>query len=48
MLKRSKYSFAMENAHKNVKETASYRTKSNNEYGVELVLKKLIEAKQNV
>jgi Cof subfamily protein (haloacid dehalogenase superfamily) len=48
MLKRSKYSFAMDNAHKNVKETASYRTKSNNEYGVELILEKLIKAKQNV
>lgn len=48
MLKRSKYSFAMENAHKNVKETASYRTKSNNEFGVELVLRKLIEAKRTM
>lgn len=48
MLKRSKYSFAMENAHIQVKETANYRAKSNNEYGVELVLRKLIEAKQNI
>ena len=48
MLKRSKYSFAMENAHKNVKEAASFRTKSNNEYGVELVLRKLIEAKRTM
>ena len=46
MLLRSKYSFAMENAHPRVKEIAQYRAKSNNEYGVELVLKTLIESKQ--
>lgn len=43
MLKKAKYSFAMENAHKDVKEIANYKTLSNNNLGVELVIKKLIE-----
>ncbi|MCF7561736.1 Cof-type HAD-IIB family hydrolase [Sabulilitoribacter multivorans] len=47
MLKRASYSFAMENAHKNVKEVANYTTKSNDDFGVEFILKKLIESKVN-
>jgi len=34
------------NAHPNVKETANYQTKSNNEFGVEVVLEQLLEAKK--
>lgn len=48
MLNQSKFSFAMENANSNIKKIASYQTKSNNHYGVELILKKLIEAKKGV
>ena len=47
MLKQASYSFAMENAHPNVKEIANFKTKSNDDYGVEFVLEKLIEAKKN-
>jgi Cof subfamily protein (haloacid dehalogenase superfamily) len=46
MLKQSKFSFAMENANSNIKNIASHETKSNNHYGVELILEKLIEAKK--
>lgn len=45
MLERSKLSFAMENAHPNVKKVAKYTTKSNIEEGVELILKQLITAR---
>ena len=45
MLKKSTYSFAMENAHENVKEIANYKTKSNNDFGVEYILEKLINSK---
>ncbi|WP_298472394.1 HAD family hydrolase [uncultured Maribacter sp.] len=44
MLAMSKYSFAMANAHKNVKETANYRTESNDNFGVERILEKLIRS----
>ncbi len=46
MLQQATYSFAMENAHENVKSTANFMTKSNNNYGVELMLEKLIAAKK--
>lgn len=46
MLKLASYSFAMENAHPNVKEIANFKTKSNNDFGVELILKKLIASKK--
>ena len=36
------YSFAMANAHPNVKNTANYQTKSNDAFGVENVLQQLI------
>ncbi|MDY7396918.1 HAD family hydrolase [Aureibaculum sp. 2210JD6-5] len=45
MLAMADFSFAMENAHPNVKKTANYATKTNNEHGVEMVLEKLLEAK---
>lgn len=48
MLKQSTYSFAMENAHQNVKDIANFNTKSNDEFGVELILEKLLEAKRSL
>ena len=48
MLKRASFSFAMENAHQNVKDTANYKTKSNDEFGVEVILKELIKAKERL
>lgn len=46
MFKQSTHGFAMENAHENIKKIADFNTKSNNEFGVELVLEKLLEAKE--
>lgn len=46
MMERATYSFAMENAHPNVKAIANYTTKSNNENGVEYMLHQMIEAKK--
>lgn len=45
MLAMADFSFAMENAHPNVKKVANYSTKSNDEQGVEMVLERLLEAK---
>jgi hydroxymethylpyrimidine pyrophosphatase-like HAD family hydrolase len=45
MLALADFSFAMENAHKNVKKIAKFQTKSNNEQGVEIVLEQLISFK---
>jgi hydroxymethylpyrimidine pyrophosphatase-like HAD family hydrolase len=44
MLKLGHYSYAMDNAHPNVKTIANYLTKSNNEKGVEIVIKQLIDS----
>lgn len=46
MLNQSTFSVAMENAHENIKKIASHETKSNNHYGVELILEKLVKAKK--
>jgi len=46
MLALSHYSFAMENAHHNVKNVANFHTKSNDEEGVESVLEQLLQAKR--
>lgn len=43
MLALAKYSFAMENAHPNVKKAAHYSTCSNDDFGVERVLEKLLD-----
>lgn len=48
MMTKASYSFAMENAHPNVKSVAKYVTKSNNEQGVEHMLAQLIESKKAV
>ena len=45
MLELADFSFAMKNAHPNVKEIANYETKSNAEEGVEFILDKLISSR---
>ncbi|XMO86923.1 HAD family hydrolase [Algibacter sp. AS12] len=45
MLKLATYSFAMANAHDNVLAIANHKTKSNDNFGVEYILDKLIKAK---
>lgn len=45
LLKCAKYSYAMANAHSNVKAIANFETKSNDNFGVELILEKLIAEK---
>lgn len=42
MLALADYSFAMENAHPNVLKAANYRTTSNDDFGVERVLEKML------
>lgn len=46
MLELANFSYAMENAHPNVKKIANYQTKSNDKQGVEYILEKVIIAKQ--
>jgi Cof subfamily protein (haloacid dehalogenase superfamily) len=48
MLKQATYSFAMENAHPNIKDIANFKTKSNDDLGVEYILEKLVEAKNTL
>lgn len=45
MLELAHFSYAMENAHPNVKAVAKYKTKSNDEEGVEYILEQLINEK---
>jgi len=45
MIDQAFFSYAMSNAHNNVKEAARFETKSNNELGVEIILQDLIAAK---
>ncbi len=47
MLKKAHFSYAMENAHPLVKETANFSTKSNTNFGVEVILKQLLDLKEN-
>ena len=42
MLALAEFSFAMENAHPNVKNAARYATSSNDDHGVEKILEKLV------
>jgi len=46
MMDRAYFSYAMENAHQNVKMAARFHTKSNNEGGVEHILEELIRSKK--
>lgn len=45
MLELAHFSYAMENAHPNVKKTANFETKSNTDQGVESILEQLINSK---
>ena len=45
MLKLAQFSYAMENAHPNVKKIANYHTSSNNHFGVESILEELLAAR---
>ena len=47
MLKKATFSYAMENAHKEVKSVARYITSNNDDFGVEKILEKLIAQKTN-
>ncbi|AUC15640.1 haloacid dehalogenase [Tenacibaculum sp. SZ-18] len=47
MLKKAHFSYAMENAHPLVKETANYSTRSNDNFGVEKILELLIKEKES-
>jgi hypothetical protein len=42
MLQEADFSFAMKNAHKDIKKLANYTTESNDNFGVELILERLI------
>ena len=42
MMKEADFSFAMKNAHKDITELADFSTESNDNFGVERVLEKLI------
>lgn len=46
MIERGFFSYAMSNAHDNVKKAARFQTKSNNELGVEIILQDLIASKR--
>ena len=48
MLHYSYFSYAMENAHPNIKKAARFSTKSNDEEGVEVILDQLIQAKNKI
>ena len=45
MLREGYFSYAMANAHANVKNTARFSTRSNDEQGVEMILEELLRAK---
>lgn len=42
MMQEAEFSFAMKNAHKDIKKIANYSTESNDEFGVETILEQLI------
>ena len=46
MLTEAKYSYAMANAHPNVKKAADFETKSNDENGVEIVLEEVLNSRR--
>ena len=46
MLELADFSYAMQNAHTNVKKTAKYLTKTNDEQGVEFILKQVINSRK--
>jgi len=46
MLQEADFSFAMKNAHKDILKAANYATESNDNFGVEVILQKLLDAKK--
>jgi len=42
MLQGASYSYAMENAHENIKAVANYQTTNNDDFGVERILEQLV------
>lgn len=48
MLQEADFSFAMKNAHKDIKEIANYTTDSNDNFGVEKILKQLLKDKTSL
>lgn len=44
MLELADFSYAMENAHKNVKDIAKFQTKSNDDFGVEFILEQVVKS----
>jgi hypothetical protein len=46
MLELADFSYAMKNAHENVKDVANFQTKSNDEQGVEFILEQLINSRK--
>ena len=46
MIELADFSYAMENAHKNVKNAAKFQTKTNDEQGVEFILEQLINSRK--
>ena len=46
MMTSGKYSYAMKNAHPNVKRIANFETLSNEERGVDFILQQLIASKK--
>ena len=47
MLESAHHSFAMENAHEDVKKTARFMTDSHNSFGVEKIIQQVIESRRN-
>jgi HAD superfamily hydrolase (TIGR01484 family) len=47
MMKEADYSFSMKNAHKDITKIANYATDSNDNFGVEKILKRLVESNDN-
>ena len=47
MLQEAFFSYAMANAHPNVKSVARFSTRSNDEMGVEFILEQLLDAKES-
>ncbi|WP_405609214.1 HAD family hydrolase [Polaribacter sp. Asnod1-A03] len=45
MLQEADFSFAMKNAHKDIKEIANYTTESNDNFGVERIIEQLVKSK---
>ena len=47
MLECAHHSYAMENAHEDVKKTARFMTDSHNSFGVEKIIQQVIESRRN-